>query len=115
MGIRTELQLRLPNSPGALASICQLLADERVNILAMSLDAGGQCHVVTDNPVKAIGVLRGQHHRVTERDVIAVSVPPGPGSLASVLRLVADAGVNLNYAYGSASDGAAPAIVVVGV
>ncbi len=34
MAIRTELNLRIPNSPGALASVCRLLSDERVNILS---------------------------------------------------------------------------------
>ena len=28
--IRTELSLRLPNAPGALAGVCQLMSDERV-------------------------------------------------------------------------------------
>ena len=40
--IRTELALRLPNSPGALAGVCRLLSDERVNIVAMSIDPAGQ-------------------------------------------------------------------------
>ena len=115
MGIRTELQLRLPNSPGALAGVVHLLADERVNIIAMSLDAGGQFRLIVDNPVKACGLLRDQHHRVTERDVIVVSVASGPGALAPVLKLVSDAGVNLNYAYGAAAEGSASASAVLGV
>ena len=115
MGIRTELQLRLPNSPGALAGVCELLAGERVNIIAMSLDAGGQFRLIVDNPTKAGGVLRDQHHRVTERDVIVLSVAGGPGALAPVLKIVSDAGVNLNYAYGAAAEGSASAAVVIGV
>ena len=35
--IHTELSLRLPNTPGALAGVSQLMSDERVNILAMAL------------------------------------------------------------------------------
>ena len=30
--IRIELSLRLANSPGALAGVCRLLSDERVNV-----------------------------------------------------------------------------------
>ena len=37
--IRSEISLRLGNSPGALAGVCRLLSDERVNILAMTLEA----------------------------------------------------------------------------
>ena len=51
MAIRTELNLRLPNSPGALAGVCRLLSDERVNILAMTLESTGQLRMVVDNHV----------------------------------------------------------------
>ncbi len=54
MAIRTELNLRLPNSPGALNEVCRALADERdvlvtprpntpgglAPVLALARDAG---------------------------------------------------------------------------
>ena len=113
--IRTELSLRLPNSPGALALVCGLLSDERVNITAMGLEANGQLRLVVDNHVHGAAVLRDHHHQVTERDVIVLSVPNGPGSLAPALRLVADAGVNIDYAYGGGPDQSPIATIVVGV
>ena len=115
MAIRIELNLRLPNSPGALASVCRLLSDERVNIVAMALESGGQLRLVVDNHVRGAGVLREHHHQVSERDVIVLSVSNGPGELAPVLKLVADASVNIEYAYGGASDAGAAAVVVLGV
>jgi hypothetical protein len=117
MSIRTELNLRLPNSPGALAGICELLAAERVNIIALSVEASGQLRLVVDNHVHAASVLREQHHQVAERQVIVSSVGAGPGTLSPVLRLVADAGVNIEYAYGSAAAGAtmAGAAIVLGI
>jgi hypothetical protein len=113
--IRTELSLRLPNTPGALAGVCQLLSDERVNIIAMTLEPAGQMRVVVDNHVHAAGVLREHHHQVAERDVIVTSVPNAPGSLAPALRLVADANVNVEYAYSGAGETSATASVVLGV
>jgi len=113
--IRTELSLRLPNTPGALAGVCQLLSDERVNILAMTLEPTGQLRLVVDNHVHAAGVLREHHHQVTERDVIVTSVPNAPGALAPALRLVADANVNVEYAYSGAAETSAMASVVLGV
>ena len=114
MAIRTELNLRLPNSPGALSGVCQLLSNERVNILAIGLSGSGQLRLVVDNHVHGGAVLREHHHQVTERDVIVVTVPNGPGSLAPALRLVADAGINVEYAYGGAADGSPTAAVVLG-
>src|SRR6266498_3390632 len=58
--IRTELSLRLPNSPGALAGVCRLLADERVNILALALESSGQLRMVVDNHVHAAGAQTGE-------------------------------------------------------
>jgi hypothetical protein len=115
MAIRTELNLRLPNSPGALAGVCRLLADERVNITAMALDGTGQLRLVVDNHVHAAGILRDRHHQVTERQVIVAAVAGAPGSLAPVLQLVADAGVNVDYAYGTAAEGGRTAAVVLAV
>src|SRR5262245_56719496 len=115
MSIRTELTVRLPNSPGATAAVCRLLADEHVNILALGLDAMGQLRLVVDNHVHANGVLSQQHYRVTERPVIFINTSNAPGSFASVLRLMADAGVNIDYAYGGAAEGATTAGIVVGL
>jgi hypothetical protein len=113
--IRTELSLRLPNSPGALAGVCRLLSDERVNILALSLESGGQLRMVVDNHVHAAGVLREHHHQVAEKDVIVTAVPNVPGALAPALRLVSEANVNVEYAYGGGSEGGPTASVVLGV
>ena len=115
MAIRTELNLRLPNSPGALAGVCRLLADEHVNIIAMTLEASGQLRLVLDNHVRGAGVLRAQHHQVTERPVVVAAIASGPGALAPVLAIAADAGVNVNYAYGSVTEGTGGAAVVLGV
>ena len=115
MAIRTELNLRLPNSPGSLAGVCRLLSDERVNILAMALEAGAQLRMVVDNHVHGAAVLREHHHQVTERDVIVMPIANEPGALEPTLRLVSDAGINVEYAYGGAAEGSASATVVIGV
>jgi len=113
--IRIELSLRLPNTPGALAGVCRLLADEHINVLAMSLETGGQLRVLVDNHVHAAATLREHHHQVTERDVIVTAMPNVHGALAPALALVSDAGVNIEYAYGGGSDGGPTALIVLGV
>ena len=59
MAIRTELALRLENTPGALARLCQALGDEKVNVRAMHLESSGVPHLVPDNPVHAAGLPPG--------------------------------------------------------
>jgi hypothetical protein len=113
--IRTELSLRLPNSPGALAAVARLLSDERVNILAMALEPGGQLRLVVDNHVHGAAVLREHHHQVAEHDVIVMAIPNIPGAMAPALKLVSDANINVEYAYCGAVDAGATATIVVGV
>ena len=102
MAIRTELTLRLENSPGALARLCQALADEKVNVIAMNLEGSGVLHLVPDNPVHATGLLRARDYALVEREVLYVQLPNGPGAIGSATRMLGDADVNIEYAYATA-------------
>lgn len=115
MAIRTELNLRLQNSPGSLARVCQVLAGERVNLLALCLEGNGTLRMVVDNHIHAVSTLREQHYQVDERDVLYTLVPNQPGSLARAVRLVADAGLNLDYVYASGVENDPMVGVVIGV
>ena len=115
MAIRTELSLRLQNSPGSLARVCQVLGGERVNLIALCLEGNGTLRMVVDNHVHAVSILREQHYQVEERDVLYTVMANQPGSLARAVRLVADAGLNLDYAYASAVENDAMVGLVIGM
>lgn len=114
MAIQKELSVKLPNSPGSLSRVTQVLADERVNLLAMSIDPSGTLRMVVDNPLHAAATLREQNYQVQERDVLYATMPNEPGSLARTVRLIAEAGINLEYAYASGIDTAPMVGVVLG-
>jgi hypothetical protein len=115
MPIGTEISCRLPNSPGALAAVCRALAIEHVGILALMLEAGGRLRLVVDNAVRAAGVLRESRHQIDTREVIVARTANTAGALAPVLALVADAGVNVEYAYAAAGEGSLTATIILGV
>ncbi len=115
MAIRTELTLRLQNSPGTLARVCQMIADEHMDIVALNLASPLVLRIVVDNPVHAAAILREHNHHVEERDVIFTTAPNNPGSLLRLTRLIAEAGVNVEYLYATALEGQPMATVVVGV
>src|SRR5581483_3313279 len=98
-----------------LGAVCRTLANERVNVLALGLEAGGQLRLVVDNHIHAAATLREQHHAVTERDVIVLRLSNSAGGAVAALKLVADAGVNVDYAYGGADEGSGTAALVLGV
>ncbi len=115
MAIRTEITLRLQNSPGAVSRVCQILADEHVNILAMQLEATGVMRLVVDNHVRAAGALRDRHHQVDLDDVLYTMLSNVPGVLGRVTSLLASGGVNIEYLYATANEGQPQATAVIGV
>lgn len=115
MAIRTEISLRLRNSPGELGGVCRHLAGERINILALSLDAGGTLRLVADNPLHAAGVLEDREYAVDRRDVLFIQAPNDPGALEKTAGMLAGAGVNVEYLYASAFEDDPMAAIVAGV
>ena len=115
MAIRTELSLRLPNSPGALGRVCEQLAETHVNLLALHLESSGRLRLLVDNPLHAGAALRERQHQVDERDVLYELIPNSPGALAGTARLLAEGGVNVEYAYAGAVEGTPMAAAVFGV
>lgn len=115
MAIRTEISLRLPNSPGELGRVCRHLVDERINILALSLESGGTLRLVVDNPLHAAGTLEDKEYAVDRRDVLFIQVPNDPGSLEKTADVLAGAGVNVDYLYASGVEDDPSAAIVAGV
>ena len=115
MAIQREITVRVANSPGSLGRVAQALGTERINVLAMSVDSSGLLRMVVDNPLHAAGVLREHHYQVEERDVLYTVMPNEPGSLGRTLKVIADAGVNVEYAYATGSDRVPMVAVVIGV
>jgi hypothetical protein len=115
MAIQREISVKLANSPGTLSRVSHLLGAERINMLAMSVDMSGHLRMVVDNPLHAANTLREQHYNVEERDVIYTVMPNEPGSLSRALRLLGDAGINIEYAYASGIDRVPMVGVVIAV
>jgi hypothetical protein len=113
--LRTELTLRLQNSPGALARVCDLLASERINVSAMMLEPTGTMRLMVDNPTLAAGILRDRHYEISERTVLFVQLGNQAGTFAAVARLLAASGINLDYVYATVPDNHRHAAVVIGV
>jgi len=115
MAIQREITVKLANSPGSLARVAQVLGTERINMLAMMVEPSGALRFVVDNPLHAASLLREQHYQVEERDVLYTTMPNEPGSVSRALKLLADSGINVDYAYASGIDRVPMVGVVIGV
>jgi hypothetical protein len=103
MPITRELNIQLENRPGTLAKVCQALAGRNVNIAAFQASTAerrSQIHLVVDNLAAAKMVLAAEGLIYTEGDVVQVAVRNLPGELARVTSRLAEANININYAYG---------------
>lgn len=98
----TQFSVFLVNKPGVLAQICQKLADDKINILAMTMMDSmehGVLRLVAEDARKARRTIANLGVPSTETEVLMVPMPNRPGALADVVGRLAGAHVNVNYAY----------------
>ena len=97
-----QISVFLENRTGQLAEITQLLADNGIDIRAISIaetaDYGLARMIVSDSH-KASSVLLEHGDILSMTPVWAVEVPDRPGGLAELLGVLADAHVDVEYMY----------------
>lgn len=97
-----QIAVFLENKSGRLAEITSILADNDINIRALSVaDTAdfGILRLIVDKVEKAKTVLRENGFTVGKTQVIAVEVEDRTGGLAKVLQSIKDAGINVEYMY----------------
>ena len=99
-----QLTITIPNQPGQMARISEMMGDAGVNILALFVstttpEGQGLMRFVADNPDKAIHTLQSNGIEVREDEVIAAETPHHAGGLLAVLNPLKRAGVNVSYLY----------------
>jgi len=113
----TQLLIQAEHKPGTLATLCSELASKAVNITAIMAahDQPGGIRLVATPLATAKKVLEKMQLPYREEDVIALRITDRPGALGKVTRKLADADVNVLYAYGSIVKGEQRALIVLGV
>ncbi len=118
MKIEKQLCIFLENIPERIADICLSLANDGVNILALSvLDTVdyGVARLLVDNPKKAADILSESHYAFTEVQVVSVELSNNPGALAETVRKLVRAKIKIEYAYQTAFADAPKAQVILRV
>jgi len=85
-----------------LGRICQALADQEVNILALeSFPTLGKfvTRFIVDNPDTAKTVLSSEKLTYVERDIVQIKIQHRPGEIARLASRLGKAHININYAY----------------
>ena len=102
MQVQTQFSVFLVNKPGVLAQVTRALAEEKVNLVAMTLvdsQEHGVLRFVAEDAAKAREVVRKLNLPTTETEVLSMELSNRAGALADVAGLLGENHVNINYAY----------------
>lgn len=98
----TQLSVFIENKSGRVSEVTDTLGKAGVNIRGFSVSDTvdyGILRLIVDAPAIASAALRTEGFTVREDEVICIDLPDVPGGLAGVLKIVASAGVNIEYVY----------------
>ena len=109
-----QLSVFLENREGRLDEVLKVLADNDVNIVALSLaDTSdyGMLRMIVSDPNKGRAALKEEGITAMLTDVVALRVPHATGSLSKALHQIVDGEVNVEYMYAFANGSDAAAVV----
>ncbi len=111
-----QISVFLENKKGRLLEATEALAKAGINIRALSIadtSEFGILRLIVPEPERAKEVLETSNFSVRETEVIAVGVPDRPGGLASILSILNNAEINVEYVYAFVQKSGEKAVVVL--
>ncbi|MBM6992038.1 MAG: amino acid-binding protein [Prevotella sp.] len=109
-----QLSIFLENKSGRLTEVAEVLGKADINLSAMSIADNsdfGILRCIVSDPDKAYKLLKEAGFTVKITDVIGMTVPNTPGSLAVILKHLSDNGVFIEYLYSFANGDGANVII----
>ena len=97
-----QLSVFIENKAGRVSEVTDVLGEADVNIRGFSVSDTadyGIVRLVVDDPHSGHDALTKAGFTVKENDVVCLDLPDHPGGLAGVLKVVSNAGVNIEYVY----------------
>ena len=106
MPIEKQLSVFIENKPGRLSQICTTLAENGINITAMSVhDTVDHAIVrlVVENYSKALLLLEREGVYTITQDVVVLNTDNKPGIISTIAKKLFRADINIEYAYCTAT------------
>jgi hypothetical protein len=97
-----QISVFLENKSGRLAEVTSILSRAGVNIRALSLaDTAdfGILRLIVNQGDLAKQVMKEHGFTVGKTEVVALEVPDRPGGLGEILKILYEAGINVEYMY----------------
>lgn len=113
-----QYSIFLENRAGALAEVCRMIADEKINLHAIcAIDTIEEAvlRIVPEKGAETKKLLQARNFRVIESDVILIELNNEPGATGDVASILSEAGINIDYVYASANAGCEKSTLVLRV
>ena len=97
-----QISIFIENKKGSLAEVTKFIADKKINLKALSIadtQDFGILRIITDKPDEARDMLKNEGYTVTATSVLAVELTDAPGSMASILSVLSENNVSVEYTY----------------
>ena len=98
-----QLSVFIENRQGRLADVLHILKENNVNILSISLadtTEYGLLRLIVNDPAHGCKVLLDAGFSSMLTDVVIIKIPHVAGALQSILSLITEKGINIEYMYG---------------
>ena len=112
----TQLSIFLENKMGKLYHVLDLLAQNDINIRALFLadtTEFGILRLVVQDPIKAKEILESNDYIVKNTPIIGAELDDTPGGLSSILKILKDEGIDLEYLYAFTHEKSEKAILLL--
>lgn len=109
-----QLSVFLEDRSGRLTELTRILAENDVNIIALSVAETadfGIVRMVVGRPELAKNALEKGGFSIGLTEVICVNMPDEPGSLYRILQILTDEGINIDYMYAFSKNNVALAVI----
>lgn len=110
-----QISVFIENKKGSLAEVTDFIAKNNINLKALSIadtQEFGILRMITDDPDIARDLLKKEGYTVTATSVLAVALDDAPGSMASILSVLSEADVSVEYTYAFMSSIAGKAYMI---
>ena len=97
-----QISVFLENRAGQFAEITGILAENKVDLRAISIAETtdyGVLRMIVDNAEKATSILMQHGYLMSMTPVLVIAVPDQPGGVASVLATLAEGNIDIEYMY----------------
>jgi len=98
----SQISVFLENKPGTLNAMTDVLAKAGIDMRAMTLAEAsdfGIARIIVEDNYKAVMALKDAGYVCSNTPVVGVAIPDEPGGLNSILVILTEAKINIEYMY----------------